>query len=195
MKRQKIKQIKFRSQYLYLVSELIDNALFFKKQYSNICLIETGFFSNKVKKLIQKTFPDSNIEFLNVNKLSGLKAKNYDLVLAPIAIQFMKKLNYDIASIYTSLKPDGLLLANGFNVLSSTPSILDFKEEMQKLSLKPSMVSIFDLGDLVNKHSFKDKAIDRENFLIEGSKIELINLYCCKKGLENDTENIKVVIN
>lgn len=193
MKKQNIKQIKFRSQYLYLVSELIDNAFFIKKDFAKVCLIDTGFFSNKVIKLANSQF--NNLDIITINSLNNLKAKEYDLILAPVSLQFISPLKYNISILHDSLKPEGILLASGFNVLSSADSIMQFKEFMLLKKLKASLVNFFALGELLNTYSFKDKALDRENILIEGNKIELINVFCLKKESKNTQNSIKIEIN
>lgn len=195
MKKQNIlKQIKFRSQYLYLVSELIDNAFFLNKDFSNVCLIANGLFMNKVIGLINKSFYSSKIDIIDINKFESLNAKSYDLILAPLSLQFLTSFKYDISKLHDSLKPGGVILASGFNVLSSTDSILEFKDYLIANKTRANLLNFFALGETLNKYSFKDKALDRENLLIEGNKVELINLFCAKKDQESAQNNIKIVI-
>lgn len=194
MKKQKIKQIKFRQQYLYIVKELIENALFFKKDYKNICLIDTGIFSKKIIKIISKSFA-GNIDIINIKDINLLRPKEYDLILSPLSLQYLPTLKISISYFNDALKADGILLANGYNILQSADTILEFKTLLQQNSLRPSLLNVFSLGMLCNEFSFKDKALDRDNLEIYGNKVELINLYCCKKGDLNGSDCVKVVIN
>jgi hypothetical protein len=193
MKKQKINQIKFRAQYLYLVSELIDNAFFVKTEFKNVCFIDNGIFSKKVIKVLKAQF--QNIDIISIKSLKDLSAKKYDLVLAPLSLQFFTNLKYNFSLLQDSLKEGGIILASGFNVLSSADSILELKHHLLKENLRPSLISFFDLGDIVNKLGFKDKSLDRENILILGNNIEFINLFCLKKPQISENKPLKVLIN
>lgn len=186
------KQIKFRAQYLYLVSEIIDNAFFLNKEFDSVCFIDCGIFSSKVQKIIKQSF--SNVEIINIKDLANIPAKKYDLVLLPMGLQFLQSLKYDLALLHDSLKSGGVLLASGFNVLSSSELILPFKEHLQSNNLRPLLVNFFNLGKLLNTFLFKDKTLDRENLIILGNKIELINVYCQKQSLEKTTNSFKIMI-
>lgn len=186
------KQIKFRAQYLYLVSEIIDNAFFLNRKFEKVCFVDSGIFSSKSQKLVKQSFPNADI--ISVKDVANIKAKHYDLVLMPMAVQFLQSLKYDVALLHDSLKSGGVLLASGFNVLSSSDSILPFKEYLQSNKLRPSLVNFFSLGRLLNTFLFKDKTLDRENLIVLGNKIELINVFCQKQSAEKTTNSIKIMI-
>lgn len=186
------KQIKFRAQYLYLISEILDNASFFNKKFDKVCFIDNKIFSNKVLKQVRKVYP--KLDVLDVDNLKNIDAKKYDLVIAPLSLQFFTSVKYDISILHDSLKPGGVLLASGFNVLSSADSIVDFKNHILEQNLRPSLINFFALGELLNKYQFKDKALDRENLIIEGNKVELINLFCLKKEQYGKENSIKIDI-
>ncbi|PPR11215.1 MAG: hypothetical protein CFH44_00063 [Proteobacteria bacterium] len=194
MKKQSLQQIKFRNQYLYLIREVIDSALFFKKPYEKICLITNCVFSNKVASLVKSHFSSANIDIIDFRELDTLSAKSYDLILAPLSLQFMSSLKYDISKISDLLNSDGILLASGFNVLSANDGIIDFKLYLKENGISPKLINIFALGELVNSFYFQSKAVDRDNFIISGSKIEVVNLYCRKKELEEVNSGFKIKI-
>jgi|TARA_Y100001960_G_scaffold158000_1_gene166113 hypothetical protein len=194
MKKQSLQQIKFRNQYLYLIREVIDSALFFKKPYEKICLVTNGVFSNKVASLVKKHFSSATIDIVDFRELDTLSAKSYDLILAPLALQFMSSLKYDISKMSDLLNADGILLASGFNVLSANDGIIEFKSYLKENGISPKLINIFALGELVNSFYFQSKAVDRDNFIISGSKIEVVNLYCRKKELEEANSGFKIEI-
>jgi hypothetical protein len=193
-KKQSIKQIKFRSQYLYLVQEMIDNAQFFKKEYNDICLIDTGLFTNKIIKQIKQNFT-GRLHIINLKEIKTMPAKSYDLILAPLSLQYLLPLKYTLSILHDALKSDGIVLANAFNVLQSSDSILPLKEYIVKNQLRAGLVNFFELGQLCNGFGFIDKSLDRENVMIESNMIELVNLCCRKKQEQNLSEGFKIVIN
>jgi hypothetical protein len=193
-KKQTIKQIKFRAQYLFLIQEMLDNARFFKKQYHDICLIDTGFFSKKVLKLVEAEF-NCEVSVVNVKDIKQMNAKSYDLILAPLSLQYLLPLKYSISVLHDALKSDGIVLASAFNVLQSSDSILDLKAYISENKLRAGLINFFELGQLCNNFSFIDKSLDRENLLIQSNQIEVINLCCRKKQDENTENGFKIVIN
>lgn len=186
------KQIRFKSQYLYLVSELIDNAFFVEKSFKNkkVCFIDSGIFSFQTIKLLKQSFSEFDI----IKDYTKLPAKQYDLILAPFVIQFLEDPKHDFSKIYDSLNAGGILLTSAFNILENDNSIVAFKNFLDINNKKAQLVDFFILADLINKFGFKDKTLDRENLLIEGQKVELINLFCLKNGKKKPKNTIKIVI-